>query len=286
MAPLDSRCGWHPRRGRGHGLRRDVGAAPRRAPGDRSVDPDRALIRFLDWPPRPRRPVARCSTPRAAASRPSATPSTARPTARSTPRSCSGSRASPAARPCSTTSRRRRGPTRSSRRREIRLEEADDGYHHHRLIDAAGVEPHGDAITGRIPLFFNGDIVMGVVRPAEAMPDYGFYRNGEADELLYVHEGRGLLDTVFGPLRYGPGDYLVLPIGTTWRLEPDAGQPAADALPRVPVGDRAAEALPQRLRPAPRALALLAARHPAARRGRRPGPTTASSRSTSRCATA
>ena len=40
-------------------------------------------------------------------------------------------------------------------------------------------------------------------------------------------------DTIFGPLRYGPGDYLVLPIGTTWRLDPDAGVDAADALPRV-----------------------------------------------------
>ena len=64
---------------------------------------------------------------------------------------------------------------------------------------------------------------MGVVRPAEPMPENVFYRNGEADELLYVHEGTGLLDTIFGPIRYGPGDYLVLPIGTTWRLVPDDG---------------------------------------------------------------
>ena len=78
-------------------------------------------------------------------------------------------------------------------------------------------------MTGRIPLFFNSDVVMGVVRPAEAMPETVFYRNGEADELLFVHEGAGLLDTNFGPIRYGPGDYLVLPIGTTWRLVPDAG---------------------------------------------------------------
>ena len=41
--------------------------------------------------------------------------------------------------------------------------------------------------------------------------------------MLYVHEGSGVCDTIFGPLRYGPGDYLVLPIGTTWRLDPDAG---------------------------------------------------------------
>ena len=48
------------------------------------------------------------------------------------------------------------------------------------------------------------------------------------------------------------------------------GRRPADAVPRVPVGDRAAEALPQRLRPAARALAVLAARHPRPRRG--PGP--------------
>lgn len=105
----------------------------------------------------------------------------------------------------------------------IELEEADDGYHHHRLIDAAAVEPAGDAITGRIPLFFNSDVVMGVVRPAQSMPDGVFYRNGEGDEMLFVHEGTGVLDTNFGPLRYHPGDYLVIPIGTTWRLEPDVG---------------------------------------------------------------
>lgn len=101
------------------------------------------------------------------------------------------------------------------------LEEADDGIHHHRLVDAAGVEPEGDVITGRIPMFFNNDVVLGVVRPTTAMPHDTFYRNGEADELLFVHEGAGLLETGFGPIRYGPGDYLVIPIGTTWRLQPD-----------------------------------------------------------------
>ena len=140
------------------------------------------------------------------------------------PRSCSASRASPAAVAALPRDPADADPPDRAGLDEIRLEEADDGYHHHRLIDAAGVEPHGDAVTGRIPLFFNSDIVMGVVRPADPMPETVFYRNGEADELLFVHEGDGLLDTVFGPLPYGPGDYLVLPIGTTWRLDPDDGQ--------------------------------------------------------------
>jgi homogentisate 1,2-dioxygenase len=41
--------------------------------------------------------------------------------------------------------------------------------------------------------------------------------------MLYVHEGTGRLETVFGTIAYHPGDYLVLPIGTTWRLAPDEG---------------------------------------------------------------
>jgi homogentisate 1,2-dioxygenase len=101
------------------------------------------------------------------------------------------------------------------------LDEADDGLHHHRLINTGGVEPRGDIIGGRIPLFFNNDVVMGVVRPAQGQPEGVFYRNGEADELLFIHEGRGLFDSVFGPLRYKQGDYIVIPIGTTWRLDPD-----------------------------------------------------------------
>ncbi|MEJ7696186.1 MAG: hypothetical protein WKF78_06095 [Candidatus Limnocylindrales bacterium] len=49
----------------------------------------------------------------------------------------------------------------------VALEEADDGVHHHRLIDSAGLPPAGDAVTGRVPLFFNSDVVMGVVRPLQ-----------------------------------------------------------------------------------------------------------------------
>ena len=119
-------------------------------------------------------------------------------------------------------------PTRTHRvefMRHVSLEEADDAAHRHRLVNTADVTPSGDAISGRIPLFFNNDIVMGVARPREPMPPGTFYRNGQGDELIYVHEGTGVLDTVFGRLAYGPGDYLVLPIGTTWRLDPDDGVP-------------------------------------------------------------
>ncbi len=105
----------------------------------------------------------------------------------------------------------------------VDLKAADDGLHRHRLTKTGAVEPKGDVVTGRIPLYFNHDVVFGIVRPAGPMPENRFYRNGIADEMLFVHEGTGVCRTVFGDLAYGPGDYLVLPIGTTWRLDPDEG---------------------------------------------------------------
>jgi len=47
-----------------------------------------------------------------------------------------------------------------------------------------------------------------------------FYRNADADEVLFVHEGCGLIETDFGPLKYVTGDYLVVPRGTIYRLSP------------------------------------------------------------------
>jgi len=96
------------------------------------------------------------------------------------------------------------------------------GPHRHHLVNSAGVAPAGDAIGGRIPLFYNSDVTFGVVRPAGAMDR--FYRNGEMDEMYFVHEGHGTLETVFGPIEYGPGDYLVIPIGTTYRVIPGGDQ--------------------------------------------------------------
>ncbi len=107
--------------------------------------------------------------------------------------------------------------------RDVRLEQSADeasGPHRHRLVNTKDLGPAGDGITGRVPLFFNSDVIFGVVLPAEPMER--FYRNGEADEMYFVHTGTGTLETNFGPIEYGPGDYLVIPIGTTYRLRPSS----------------------------------------------------------------
>ena len=88
--------------------------------------------------------------------------------------------------------------------------------HVHRLTQTAGLEPEGDAVSGRRVLMFNGDVEISLCVPAEE--GEGFYRNGEGDEVVFVHEGAGVLETVFGDVPYGPHDYLVIPRGTTYRF--------------------------------------------------------------------
>lgn len=93
----------------------------------------------------------------------------------------------------------------------------------HRHFRTAGIQPAGDILTGRKLLMGNENVAMSMAMPSEPM-NY-FYRNGEGDELLFVHQGKGRLQTSYGSLPYGPGDYLVIPIGTTWRMLPNAGSP-------------------------------------------------------------
>jgi homogentisate 1,2-dioxygenase len=88
--------------------------------------------------------------------------------------------------------------------------------HVHRLTNTAPLEAGGDPIFGRRVLMFNGDVEMGVAKPTEELE--AFYRNGEGDEVLFIHEGSGELETVFGTLPFGPHDYVVIPRGTTYRV--------------------------------------------------------------------
>lgn len=86
----------------------------------------------------------------------------------------------------------------------------------HRHLKTQGLEPKGNAVSGRIPLFFNSDVILAYAHTAEAMPY--FFKNADGDEVLYIHEGSGRLESMFGTLPYGPGDYLVIPRGTIYRL--------------------------------------------------------------------
>jgi homogentisate 1,2-dioxygenase len=104
----------------------------------------------------------------------------------------------------------------------VELSYADQGPLRHRLLKTDGLAPRGDAVQGRVPLMANQDVTLSVVRPCEPM--HYWYRYAHGDEVIFVHEGHGSLETQFGTLTYGPGDYLVIPTGVIWRLllEPKA----------------------------------------------------------------
>ncbi|MDQ2872397.1 MAG: homogentisate 1,2-dioxygenase, partial [Candidatus Eremiobacteraeota bacterium] len=78
----------------------------------------------------------------------------------------------------------------------------------------------GDAIDARVPMLGNDDVLLSVADITDPM-EY-FYRNVGGDELLFIHEGEGVLYTPFGELAYRQHDYVVVPTGTTWKLEPKA----------------------------------------------------------------
>src|SRR5947209_473995 len=98
-----------------------------------------------------------------------------------------------------------------------RKEWVPDAHCHH-LFHTRGIDPEGDPIAGRRVLMFNDDVEIALCRPADVQ-DY-FYRNGEGDEVIFVHEGAGQLETSFGTLPYRPHDYIVIPRGTTYQFRP------------------------------------------------------------------
>ena len=81
--------------------------------------------------------------------------------------------------------------------------------HVHRLADVRPLAPGGDPLSARRLLMFNDDIEVSVAKPVE--PLNGLYRNGEGDELLYIHRGGGVLRSVFGRVPFRERDYLVIP---------------------------------------------------------------------------
>ncbi|MDQ2716009.1 MAG: homogentisate 1,2-dioxygenase [Chloroflexota bacterium] len=107
--------------------------------------------------------------------------------------------------------------------KDVRIEEwlQEAQCHHH--LKTAEIPHGGDAVLGRQPLLFNNDVVLSVARPTEEM-NY-FYRNGECDEVYFVHDGHGVLETNFGLLPYHEGDYIVIPRGTTFRFDLAADSP-------------------------------------------------------------
>lgn len=82
------------------------------------------------------------------------------------------------------------------------------------------VPPQKDFMDARTPLLVNNDIQIGVAAPQESMTSY-FYKNADADEMLFIHKGTGRLKTMLGSIPFEYGDYLIIPRGMIYQMEFD-----------------------------------------------------------------
>jgi len=78
-----------------------------------------------------------------------------------------------------------------------------------------------DPAGAPVPMLHNDDITVLISKRADPMPF--FFRNADGDEVYFVHEGKGALETEYGVIPYEKGDYIVIPRCTTYRVVPEAG---------------------------------------------------------------
>jgi homogentisate 1,2-dioxygenase len=77
--------------------------------------------------------------------------------------------------------------------------------------------PTNDYLESRVYVLFNKDVYLAVAAPKKSMTDY-FLKNADADEVIFIHEGSGILKTVYGEIPFEYGDYIVIPRGTIYQL--------------------------------------------------------------------
>jgi homogentisate 1,2-dioxygenase len=87
----------------------------------------------------------------------------------------------------------------------------------HRSFEGFNIKPENDFLDSRVPVLVNNDVHIVLAAPRHSMEDY-FFKNADADEMIFVHEGSGVLKTMYGELSFGYGDYLVIPRGTIYQV--------------------------------------------------------------------
>ncbi len=88
----------------------------------------------------------------------------------------------------------------------------------HRCFEGFQLKPGGEFLQSRIPVLVNNDCHIVLAAPQSGTKDY-FYKNTDADEMIFVHEGSGIVKTQYGELPFGYGDYIMLPRGTIYQIE-------------------------------------------------------------------
>jgi homogentisate 1,2-dioxygenase len=87
-----------------------------------------------------------------------------------------------------------------------------------RMLSGFNVAPQDDFLESRKVLLFNSDLHISVAAPRKSLTEY-FYKNADADEVIFIHRGSGKLRTLLGNIPFEYGDYLVIPRGMIYQIE-------------------------------------------------------------------
>jgi homogentisate 1,2-dioxygenase len=87
----------------------------------------------------------------------------------------------------------------------------------HRSLKGFKIKPVDDYLESRKAVLVNSDLHISLAAPRKSMSDY-FYKNVDADEMLFIHEGTGTLKTMYGEIPFEYGDYVIIPRGTLYQI--------------------------------------------------------------------
>jgi homogentisate 1,2-dioxygenase len=90
----------------------------------------------------------------------------------------------------------------------------------HRSLKGFTIQPEADYLKSRKPVLVNKDCKISLAAPTVGTAPY-FFKNADADEVIFIHEGTGTLRTMYGAIEFEYGDYLVIPRGTIYQIEFD-----------------------------------------------------------------
>ncbi|MBK7696117.1 MAG: homogentisate 1,2-dioxygenase [Saprospiraceae bacterium] len=90
----------------------------------------------------------------------------------------------------------------------------------HRCLKGFNIKPDPDYLKSRKPVLVNEDCKISLAAPTQSMNSY-FFKNADADEVVFIHQGNGILKSIYGQIRFSYGDYLVIPRGTIYQFHFD-----------------------------------------------------------------
>lgn len=103
---------------------------------------------------------------------------------------------------------------------DVRPKVAEERMLKHRCFEGFHLKPVRDYLQSRVPVLVNNDCHISLAAPMQSMTD-AFFKNADADEVIFVHEGTGTLHTQYGQLSFAYGDYLVIPRGCIYQIHFD-----------------------------------------------------------------